>query len=190
MELKGKREVFCREYLAKKLNGTKAALAAGYSPDSARTIASQLLADPEIQDRIAELAEERNEELKIEARDVLLELQRLAMQDPVALVDENEVPHKLSDLPIDLRRTIASVEIEELYSGRGEERSNIGRLHKIKFWNKNQALESLGRHLALFKDSLDLNGTVKIDASDMETSAKAAAILEAARVRRDNADIV
>jgi len=154
MELKGKRELFCREYLAKNLHGTNAALAAGYSLGSARTHASQLLAQADIQERIADLAAERNEELKIEAREVLVELRRLAMADPAALIDENEVPHKLNDIPIDLRRTIASVEIEELFEGRGEAREHVGRLHKIKFWNKNQALDSLARHLALFKDSL------------------------------------
>src|SRR5258706_5105 len=120
MEIKGKREMFCREYIAKNLHGTNAALAAGFSPKDARTYASRLLAEPEIQERIAELAQERNEELKINARDVLLELHRIASQDPAALVDENEVPHKLTDIPIDLRRTIASVEIEEMYAGRGE----------------------------------------------------------------------
>lgn len=189
MALTGKRDLFAREYL-KDLNATQAATRAGYAPKSCNEEGSRLLADPLVQEHIANLAAERNIELKIEARDVLLELQRLAMQDPAALVDENEVPHKLTEIPIDLRRTIASVEIEEMYAGRGEERASIGRLHKIKFWNKNHALESLGRHLALFKDSLDLNGKLKLDASDMEISALVAAILEAARIRRENSDLV
>lgn len=189
MALTGKRELFAREYL-KDLNATQAATRAGYAPAGCAVEGCRLLADPLVQAHIAELAAERNEELKINARDVLLELHRIASQDPAALVDENEVPHKLSEIPIDLRRTIASLEIEELYAGRGEERTSIGRLHKIKFWNKNHALESLGRHLALFKDSLDLSASLKLDASDMETSALVAAILEAARVRRENSDLV
>lgn len=189
MALTGKRDLFAREYL-KDLHAANAARRAGYSPTSCDSgEGGRLLADPLVQDHIAELAAERNTELKIEAREVLLELQRLAMQDPAALVDENEVPHKLTDIPIDLRRTIASVEIEEMYAGRGEERASVGRLHKIKFWNKNHALESLGRHLALFKDSLDLNAG-KSDASDMDISAKLAAILEAVRTRRENSDLV
>jgi len=180
VELKGKREVFCREYL-KDLDGTQAATRAGYSAHSARQQACDLLAEQEIQDRVAELSAARNQKFEVEAVEVLRELHRLATQDPIALVNENGVPHELADIPIDLRRTIASIEIEELYAGRGEARENTGRLHKIKFWNKNAALEALGRHLALFKDVIEHRFDGGAPPADIETAAKAAAILEAAR---------
>lgn len=189
MELRGKRELFCREYL-KDLNGREAARRAGYSPKDVSTYPYVLLAESEVQERISELAAERNAKLEIDARDVLLELQRLAMMDPAGLIDENHVPHKLNDIPIDLRRTIASIEIEELFEGRGEDRKHTGRLHKVKFWNKNQALEALGRHLALFKDSLTLNGKdgEPLDLKDTNVIARLAGIVEELRRRKSTAE--
>ncbi len=53
-ELSPRRERFCQEYI-KDLNGTQAAIRAGYSPKTARVKASQLLVVPEVQDRVAEL---------------------------------------------------------------------------------------------------------------------------------------
>lgn len=186
MGLTGKQDLFAREYL-KDLNAAAAARRAGYAPGSSDVEGTRLLSNPKVQARIAELAAERNEELKIDAREVLRELYRIATADPAELIDENHVPHNLNDIPIDLRRTIASVEIEELFEGRGEARERTGRLHKIKFWNKNQALEALGRHLALFKDSLALTGPngEPLQLGDMQVCAKLATIFEEARRRRD-----
>ncbi len=47
-------EIFAREYV-KDLNGTRAAIAAGYSRKTARVTASQLLTKPNIQKLLAEL---------------------------------------------------------------------------------------------------------------------------------------
>lgn len=156
MGLNGKRELFAHEYI-KDLHGTNAALRAGYSKDSARTQASQLLADPEVQELVAKLAAERNQTLKIEARDVLLELHRMLTAD-VSLAfapDGSLLP--IHEIPLDLRRVISSIEVEEVWEGRGDERTQTGVLKKVKFWSKEKGAELLGRHLALFNDKLDLN---------------------------------
>jgi hypothetical protein len=41
-------------------------------------------------------------------------------------------------------------EIEEIFGGRSEERHRTGRLHKIRFAHKIQALDSLAKHLGMF----------------------------------------
>lgn len=169
MELKGKRELFAREYL-KDLHGTNAALRAGYSPDSARTIASQLLAEPEVQARVAELSAARNAKLDLEARDILVELLRMLTTDIALALNADGSVKEIADIPIDLRRAIASIEIEEKYERDllkpGEElvedppRDKLVtvRVKKIKFWSKEKAAELLGRHLVLFKDQLKVEG--------------------------------
>jgi phage terminase small subunit len=48
MELKGKQADFVREYLVD-LNATQAAIRAGYSPKTARSIANEILTKPDIQ---------------------------------------------------------------------------------------------------------------------------------------------
>lgn len=156
MAINGKRELFAHEYL-KDLHGTNAAIRAGYSKDSARTQASQLLADPDVQDLIARLSAERNQELKINARDVLLELHRMLTADVSQAFDVDGSLLPIHDIPLDLRRTISSFEVEEVWSGRGADREQTGILRKVKFWSKEKGAELLGRHLALFNDKLDLN---------------------------------
>lgn len=167
MELKGRRELFCREYL-KDLNGTQAALRAGYSPNDARTYASRLLGEDDIQERIAELNAERVKEFAVEARDVLLELHRMLTSDVALLFDEAGNIKSIDEIPLDLRRMIASVEVFEEYQGAGAQRVYIGRTKKVKLWSKEKGAELLARHLALFNDKL------KVDASDDVLAALAA----------------
>jgi phage terminase small subunit len=69
-KLTTKQEMFCKEYLID-LNGTQAAIRAGYSEDSARTEASRLLTNDNIQEYIAKLKSEREEKLEINAQWVL-----------------------------------------------------------------------------------------------------------------------
>ena len=156
-ELRGKRELFAREYL-KDLNATQAAIRAGYSRHAARQLGSDTLREPEVQERISELAQGRNQELLVEARDVLLELMRMLTADVSLAFEEDGAFKSIHDIPIDLRRTIASIETVEYFEGEGRARKQVGWLKKVKFWSKEKAAELLGRHLALFNDKLLLGG--------------------------------
>lgn len=156
MALTGKRELFAHEYL-KDLSATQAAIRAGYSAKSAPQEGCRLLAEPEVQELVAKLAAERNQELKINARDVLLELHRMLTADVSQAFDVDGSLLPIHDIPLDLRRTISSFEVEEVWSGRGADREQTGILRKVKFWSKEKGAELLGRHLALFNDKLDLN---------------------------------
>jgi len=152
MELKGRRELFCREYPARNLNGTAAAIAAGYSVERARITASELLAEPEIQDRIAELCEARNQKLEVDAETIIIELLRMLTADVALALDDNGAVKNIHDIPIDLRRTIASFEIDTIGSAQTVTRT------KVRFWSKEKAAELLGKHLTLFKDVLQVEG--------------------------------
>lgn len=68
--LTGKQEAFCREYIID-LNATQAAIRAGYSQDTARQIGSQNLTKVDIQERLAELMEERISRVTVSADYVL-----------------------------------------------------------------------------------------------------------------------
>lgn len=65
-----KQEMFCLEYLID-LNATQAAMRAGYSLKTAKDIACENLAKPNIQSRIAQAMAERSEKTKIDAAYVL-----------------------------------------------------------------------------------------------------------------------
>ncbi|MBE6943817.1 MAG: terminase small subunit [Ruminococcaceae bacterium] len=73
-ELENKRhERFCQEYLVD-LNGTQAAIRAGYKERNAASQASDLLRNPNILARVGELRKEQRERLALNADFVVLEL--------------------------------------------------------------------------------------------------------------------
>ncbi len=78
-----KQQRFIDEYLID-LNATQAAIRAGYSPRTARAIACENLAKPDIQEAIARAKRDRSEATKIDAEWVLkqaVELHRRCMQE-------------------------------------------------------------------------------------------------------------
>ena len=83
-----KNEVFCEEYLID-LNATQAAIRAGYSPNAAGSIGSELLKKPEIRARIDQAMAERSKRTGINADRVLRELGRIAFLNPKEVIDLN-----------------------------------------------------------------------------------------------------
>lgn len=69
-KLTAKQEAFCREYLID-LNATQAAIRAGYSEKTAKDIACENLAKPNIAQKIAELSEARSKRTEVDADYVL-----------------------------------------------------------------------------------------------------------------------
>jgi len=63
-KLTPKQKVFCEEYIID-LNGTQAAIRAGYSANSAKEIAYEHLTKPHIQDLVQELQAERSERTQV-----------------------------------------------------------------------------------------------------------------------------
>jgi phage terminase small subunit len=173
-----KQELFVAEYL-KDLNATQAAIRAGYSPDTAHQIGYELLRKPEIAVAIAAGRAVQLERVQIDADFVLRELFKLANCDISQAFDEfgNLLP--VHQIPVDVRKAISGVEVEDLFAGRGQDREQIGVTRKIKFWDKTKALEMLGRHLALFKDRVEIS----VDPSLVDE-------LRAARERATGFDLV
>lgn len=80
-----KQRAFVEQYLID-LNGTQAAIRAGYSARSACEQAAQMLAEPRIRAEVDKLAAERAADLKIEAKEVLRILWDIATADPNEIV--------------------------------------------------------------------------------------------------------
>ncbi len=66
-------EFFAREYV-KDLNGTRAAIAAGYAKKSAHVTTSELLSKPKVQRMVANLTKKHADKLDLSAEKVLSEL--------------------------------------------------------------------------------------------------------------------
>ncbi len=131
---------FVREYVADPTNATVAAVRAGYSPKSARTIASRLLSNPNIQSELAQHFVDQEKEVSealvatlmrlrtivqkgsddkfLKASKVLLEYTRLAagvlglqVKPKAADAFEDVVPASLEDLIEQHREEIARLEL-------------------------------------------------------------------------------
>lgn len=76
-KLTRKEQIFVEEYL-KDFNGTRAALAAGYSPKSARTFACSMLTKQYIVEKIDESFNKRKKSINAQRQEILAELRLLA----------------------------------------------------------------------------------------------------------------
>jgi phage terminase small subunit len=169
--VEARHRIFVREYLVHQ-NATKAAAAAGYSEKCAHAQGHRLLKDPRIKAEIEANLKAREDRLEIKADDILRPLLEILRTDLTKLFDDNGDPIELHRLPPEVARAIASVDFEELYERHGQDRVEIGRTKKIRFWNKLDAATLLGKHLKLWVDR------VEHDVSD-----QLAERLEAARKR-------
>ena len=72
-QLKPKQEMFCKEYIID-LNGTQAAIRAGYSHKTARQIATEMLSKLYIQEYVQSLMDSRSKKVEITAENILLDI--------------------------------------------------------------------------------------------------------------------
>lgn len=80
MELTDKQKIFISEYVVD-FNGTRAAIKAGYSKNSARQIATELLSKPYIRVEIDKVINELNEKCHIKRERVINEIASIAFDD-------------------------------------------------------------------------------------------------------------
>ncbi len=154
--LSPKHRRFVAEYLID-LNGAQAAIRAGYSENSARQQASELLTNPDIRAAIEKRNQVRLDKLEITAERVLQEIGLLAfanMSDYIEIHD-GEAHVDLSALTREQAAAIAEITVDESAGGGGDGvRERIKRT-RFKLADKGLNLERLGRHLKLFTDKVE-----------------------------------
>jgi phage terminase small subunit len=139
--MKAKEARFVDEYVVD-MNGAQAAIRAGYSAKTAKEIAYELLNRSHIAAAVQVKQQELSAKTGVTAQRVIQETARLALSDIAQLFDEAGTPLSPHLLPEDVRRSIASIEIE--HNAIRETKT-----YKYKFWDKNAALEKLFKHLGI-----------------------------------------
>src|SRR5476649_1765136 len=155
MALTDKQEMFCREYLID-LNATQAAIRAGYSDKTANRTASENLSKPDIQNRIADLKLQRNEQVNIDAAYVLRRLVEIDQMDVLDILKEDGGLKAISEWPKVWRTTLSGFDINTTITNFDETTiENI--LKKVKWPDKVKNLELLGKHISVmaFKEQVE-----------------------------------
>ena len=152
-DLTPKQARFVEEYLID-LNATQAAIRAGYSKKTAGQVGFENLKKPEIQKAVTEAMAARSERTEIDQDEVLREIHRLGFSNIADYVEWGPDGVRLKEsanMSDEALRCILEV---------SETKTDKGGTVKFKLHDKKGSLELLGRHLGLFKDNLNLGGTV------------------------------
>lgn len=153
-----KQKRFIEEYLID-LNATQAAIRAGYSPDTAKSIGSENLTKPDIQARIAKAMAERSRRTGVNADRVVMELAKIAFVNASDVIDAETATLKPDAAPEDTA-AVQSVKVKTF----GED----GLEREIKMADKLKALELLGKHLGIFKDKVELSGSLETEKTKLD----------------------
>lgn len=159
-----KRAQFVHEYLVDK-NATKAAQRSGYSEKTAYATAHNLMKDPEIKAAIdsglkrqAEDAEKRAAKKGITKEKWLAELARIAfsdMDDFATIGDDGT----LTLTPTAKRKKLRSRVIKKISQSKSQSVNSEGGSESlsqsIELWNKERALELIGKHFGWVKETVD-----------------------------------
>lgn len=146
--LRPKQEAFCREYLID-LNGTQAAIRAGYSKRTANEQASQLLAKLNIQEYLKTLMDARTERTQIDADWMLKRLAQDATADVGDLYDENGDLRPVHEWPMAWRTGLVSgIEtVNERIGTDAEGKPEFAFVRKVRLADRTKLLELIGKHV-------------------------------------------
>jgi len=150
-----KQQRFVEEYLID-LNATQAAIRAGYSEKTAKSIGQENLTKPDIQKAIEEAQNKRTEQTQIDAAYVLRRLVEIDQMDVLDIMDDKYCLKPIGEWPKIWRQYISNIENMEEFEGFGEDRTQISWLKKIKWPDKTKNLELLGKHVSVsaFKENI------------------------------------
>jgi len=175
---------FVDEYL-KDLNGTQAAIRAGYSERTANEQSARLLAKVSVQQAVESRKAQRCERTKIDADYVLHRLVEIDQMDVLDILSDDGSLRPIREWPSAWRRYLSGMDLSEIWGMDGDDREQIGVLKKIKWPDKVKNLELLGKHVDVqaWRERQEITGknggpieTVGITTDDPQ---------EAARLYRD-----
>lgn len=146
MALTDKQQRFVEEYMVD-LNATQAAIRSGYSVDTARSLGSENLSKPDIQEAIQKRKLELSESTGITAERILKEYAKIAFSDVRELYSVDNDLLDVRQMDDNIAGAVMSVEVDVMSS----QGMAIGETKKVKLYNKLNALEALGKHLGLFE---------------------------------------
>lgn len=153
----------------KEFNIEKAAETAGYSNPKFR--GQELMKNPHIMKMLGEAIHKRNNEYQVTAARVLEELVKIAMFNPQDLYDAEGELIAIHKLPRHIAACISQWEntSSKTYSDPETKTESIEKQHKIKGYDKLEALGMLAKHVGLLKEVAPQMNFFALDWSAMTT---------------------
>jgi phage terminase small subunit len=194
MALTPKQKRFVEEYVVD-FNGKAAAIRAGYSKRSAKVIASQLLANPEVAKAVKAATERVSEATRMTQEDVWRQWSAIANSDPGDVFDfsgESIGMRPAKDIPPHARRAISSIQIKRRtrVEGEGDNAKEVLEEDvKITFWDKPSTVKTVGQVLGMVKDKVEHSGYIEtVTMTDEERAEAVANMLKTAAARKASQD--
>lgn len=191
-KLTKKQRLFIAEYQVD-LNGTQAAIRAGFSPRTAREIAYQLLhKTSHVMEAIQRDEDERLRKIGVSREKALTELARVGLSDIRKLYDEDGRLKHPKDWDPDTAAAVAGVEVTEEFEGTRKDREHVGTTKKVRVFDKVRALELLSKHLGIIGNGKhrdeDDEEAVGRGLTTLELSAKIVYLVKLAVERKKEAE--
>jgi len=136
-----RRQAFVQAYIANGHNATQAAIAAGYSEQTAYSQGQRLLRNVETQTELARLAHAVANITGLETKRTVQQVAWLSYLDPLGAFGPDGRLLTLAQMPPEVRACIASIDIDK----------ETGAITRVKFWDKNAALEKAMKHHGLYE---------------------------------------
>ncbi len=165
-EITDKMRQFVDEYLID-MNGTQAAIRAGYSEATAQEQSSQLLDRPDIRELVEQRQKDRIDRTQISQDLTVNELKAIALSDiaDFVIVKEGGVIEQRPFNELKKEQTRCVKKIKQTV--RTAQSSDGAVIHQtavleLELYDKVKSLELLGRHLGIFNDKLTLDGALPL----------------------------
>lgn len=151
-KLTPKQQRFCEEYVID-FNATRSAIASGYSPKTAKSIASENLSKPYIQAYISEVQKDLSKLSGVTALRNILELKKLAYSSVASFKEDWMTEREFSELTEDQKACFSEITHQtKTFEGSTEE------IVKFKLHDKQRAIEILNKMLGFNSvDKIDIN---------------------------------
>ena len=145
------RQRFCDRYF-ETLNATQSAIYAGYSEDTAKQQAWQLLQEEEVQEYLQKLREEYQLKTGVTKERLIEEYKKIAFFDIREIYDVDGGLINVKQLDDNSAGAIAGIKSTEAWEiDDNGDKVIIGTNKEVKIFDKIRALQDLGKHLGIFE---------------------------------------
>jgi len=83
------------------------------------------------------------------------EILKISVSDLRQLYKEDGTLKDVKDWPENIAGAIESIDVKELWEGKGKDREQVGTISRVKLWNKTKAIQLLGQEQGIFKEKVE-----------------------------------